>query len=64
MKNGEKKIIPPFRDSIKTYMGYIYLLHVNTMPGYFENQDTTQAKEKQILHHDKKANNDHIISRI
>lgn len=36
---------------MKIYTGYAYLLHVNSMPGYFKDQDT---KEKmQTVHHDR-----------
>lgn len=37
---------------------YAYLLHVNSMPGYFEDQDTSQAMGKrQTLHHSKRQRN-------
>lgn len=47
-------------------LSHAYLFHVNTMPGYFEDQDKTRANKKnQILYHDKKQRiNDHILSRI
>ena len=39
---------------MKIYMG-MHMFHVNSMAGYFENQDTSQAKGKnQTLHYSKR----------
>lgn len=30
---------------MRTYKGFAYLPHVNNMPGYFEDHDTTKTKK-------------------
>lgn len=63
MKKKKEKIHSTSQGINEDLHGYAYLFHVNSMPGYFENQDTSQANgKKQTLHHSKRQrNNDNRI---
>lgn len=65
-KKGKRKTHTTSQGINEDLHGYAYLFHVNSMPGYFEDQDTSQAKgKKQTLHHSKRQrNNDHILLRV
>lgn len=42
----KEKSTPPLRDTVRTYKGCTYLLCVNSMPGYFEDHNTTERLRK------------------
>lgn len=45
-KKGKRKTHTTSQGINEDLHGYAYLFHVNSMPGYFEDQDTSQAKRK------------------
>lgn len=45
-KKGKRKTHTTSQRINEDLHGYAYLFHVNSMPGYFEDQDTSQAKGK------------------
>lgn len=64
-KGKEEKSTPPLRDTMRTYKGCTYLLCVNSMPGYFEDHNTTETEKSSKYHMGKEQrNNDQKIPRI
>lgn len=64
-KGKEEKSTPPLRDTMRTYKGCTYLLCVNSMPGYFEDHNTTETEKSSKYHMGKEQrNNDQKTPRI
>lgn len=51
-------------DTMRTYKGCTYLLCVNSMPGYFEDHNTTETEKSSKYMGKEQRNNDQKIQRI